>query len=127
MFIYKIQLTNEDIFVGGTYRSIAKKRWGHRVCAKNALTTCSLYNKIRVLKIDPLSIELCILEVLNDYTNMEERRRYWIRKLGATLEECRAYKYIDGDTVISKRNMECECRRIKNDAPIGEPYLLTFD
>ncbi len=35
MFIYKIQLTNEDIFVGGTYRSIAKKRWGHRVCAKN--------------------------------------------------------------------------------------------
>jgi hypothetical protein len=127
MFIYKITLSNTDIFVGSTYRSIANKRWGHRVCAQNALSSCSLYNKIRVLNIDPLLIQLEVLEEVNDYNLMDERRIYWIKREGATLQECRAHKYIDGDMVISRRNMECECRRIKYNTPIGEPYLLTFD
>ena len=129
MFIYKIQLSQEDIFVGYTYRSIAKKRWGHLVCGKNSLTSCTLYNRMRVLNISPTTLRLEILEVIEDGETMHERRDYWSRKLGANLEECRANMYIDGETVISKRNMECHCKEkeVVRKSQVGKPYLLTFD
>ena len=129
MFIYKIQLSQEDILVGYTYRSIAKKRWGHLVCGKNSLTSCTLYNRMRVLNISPTELRLEILEVIEDSDTMHERRDHWSRKLGANLDECRAHMYIDGETVISKRNMECECqeKEFSRRSRIGKPYLLTFD
>tara|TARA_R110001592_G_scaffold182129_1_gene425160 strand:+ start:1168 stop:1416 length:249 start_codon:yes stop_codon:yes gene_type:complete len=82
---------------------------------------------MRVLNICPTTLNLEIVENIEDYNNLEERRLYWKKKLNAQLEECRAHSYIDGENVIRKRNMECRCSEATSDIPMGDPILLTFD
>jgi len=127
MFIYKVELNKDFRFVGSTVRSIKRKRFGHRVCAKNLSTCCSLYNKIRELNIEPTTINLEVLEKFKKGDDMTNRLAYWKKKENSNLTECRAHLYIDGKTIIKKSNMGCKC----NDPPLilkpGIPYLLTFD
>ena len=127
MYIYKIVLNKDYRFVGSTVRRINRKRFGHRVCAKNLSTFCSLYRKIRDLKIEPTSINLEVLESLNDEDDLDAKLIYWKKIEKANLDECRAHLYIDGKVIIRKRNMSCRCNK-KEDLMIkGKPYIMTFD
>lgn len=125
MFIYQIRLDKKNLFVGSTKRTIIRKRFGHRVCAKNVATYCSLYKKIRQLEIEPTSINLEILEVISE-DNLDTRLNYWKNKMKPNLNECRAGLFIDGDMVIKKRNMTCICNRVDRVVE-GKPFVVSFD
>ena len=127
MFVYKIVLNDDFRFVGNTLQSIIRKRFGHRVCAKNIYTSCSLYKKIRELDIEPNSIELEILEELDESDDLDTRLAYWKKIENANLDECRAHFYIDGRMIIRKSNMGCRCIIEKTNIVKGKPYLMTFD
>ena len=78
MYIYKIELSQDDIFIGSTSRSIAKKRWGHMISGKNYFTSCSLYNRMRILDICPTTLNL---EIIEEISNGGENKRTKITKL----------------------------------------------
>ena len=125
MYIYKIRLDDNNLFVGSTKRTIIRKRFGHRVCAKNQSTYCSLYKKIREMEIEPTSLNLEILErVYND--NLDTRLTYWKNVLKPNLNECRASLFIDGEMTIKKNNMTCICNNV-NRVVEGKPFLVSFD
>tara|TARA_R110000822_G_C15137040_1_gene475776 strand:- start:98 stop:481 length:384 start_codon:yes stop_codon:yes gene_type:complete len=126
MYIYKIVLNKDFRYVGSTVRSIKRKRFGHRVCAKNTSTYCSLYKKIRELDIEPTSIDLKILEKLSPEDDIDIKLAYWEKKENSNLLECRAHLYIDGKVIIKKTNMACNCNTTDTKIIKGEPYLLTF-
>tara|TARA_R110000764_G_scaffold4398_2_gene18128 strand:+ start:256 stop:639 length:384 start_codon:yes stop_codon:yes gene_type:complete len=127
MYIYKIVINDKYRFVGSTVRSIKRKRFGHKVCAKNLSTCCTLYKKIRELDIEPTIIDLEVLEKFNKGEDMTNRLIYWKKKEDSNLDECRAHLYIDGKTIIKKTNMCCECNNIPIHLTKGKPFLLTFD
>ena len=124
MLIYKIEVSEDFRFVGSTVGTIKRTRFAHRVCAKNRATFCTLYKKIRELEIEPTSIDLSVLEEV-DIDDVDTKLIYWRKKENSNLEECRSHLYIDGNTVIKRTNMGCECgvaEIIK-----GKPFLMTFD
>ena len=125
MLIYKITLSHDNIFVGSTIMNLTNKRWGHRVCAKNNSSSCSLYKKIRELNIEPTTINLELLEEI-DGQDEEVKLFYWKKKEGANLNECRAGLFIDENMTIKKSNMGCVCDSSTKITP-GKPFLLTFD
>jgi hypothetical protein len=127
MYIYKIELNEDFRFVGSTMRTIKRKRFGHKICAKNIFTGCSLYKKIRELEIEPTSINLEVLESLNEEDDSETRLLYWKKKENSNLDECRAHLYIDGKVIIKKSNMSCSCNTKKLKEIKGKHYILRFD
>lgn len=127
MYIYKIVVNEDYRFVGSTIRTITRKRFGHRVCAKNTSTYCSLYKKIRELEIEPTSIDLEVLEELDPGDDIDVKLAYWKKKENSNLLECRAHLYIDGKVIIKKTNMACKCNVEKTKIIKGEPYILRFD
>tara|TARA_R110000772_G_C13064030_1_gene415610 strand:- start:224 stop:607 length:384 start_codon:yes stop_codon:yes gene_type:complete len=127
MFIYKIIVNDKYRFVGSTVRSIKRKRFGHKVCAKNISTCCTLYKKIRELEIEPTTIDLVVLEKFNKGEDMTTRLTYWRKKENSNLDECRAHLYIDGKTIIKKSNMSCCCNMEQTKIIKGKPFTLTFD
>lgn len=127
MYIYKIVVNDTFRFVGSTVRTIKRKRFGHRVCAKNISTCCSLYKKIRELEIEPTSINLELLETLNEEDDWETRLIYWRKKEQSNLHECRAHLYIDGQVIIKKSNMSCICNNQPQKKNKRKPFLLSFD
>ena len=127
MIIYKIVLNEEFRYVGSTIRTIRNKRFGHRVCAKNLSSCCSLYKKIRELNIEPTSIDLEIIEELSDEEDCASRLMYLKKIYNSNLQECRSHLYIDGRLIIRKSNMGCECVK-KNKVKItGKPVVVRFD
>ena len=124
MLIYKIELNEDFRFIGSTAGTIKRTRFACRVCAKNGSTFCTLYKKIRELKIEPTSIDLEILEEV-DIDDVDTRLLYWRKKENCNLEECRSALYVDGNTIIKRTNMGCECGREK--IIIGKPFVMRFD
>ena len=127
MIIYKIVLNEEFRYVGSTIRTIRNKRFGHRVCAKNPSSCCSLYKKIRDLNIEPTSIDLEIIEELNDNEDCVSRLMYLKKIHNSNLQECRSDLYIDGRLIIKKSNMGCECVKKNKKIITGKPYIMRFD
>lgn len=127
MIIYKIIVNDDFRFVGKTVRTITRKRFGHRVCAKNISTYCSLYKKIRELEIEPTSINLEVLETLSEEDDWETRLIYWRKIEESNLDECRAHLYIDGKVVIKKNNMGCTCNTEPTKIIKGSPFIVRFD
>ena len=127
MYIYKIVVNEDYRFVGSTIRTITRKRFGHRVCAKNTSTYCSLYKRIRELEIEPTAIDLVVLEKLTESDDADNKLAYWIKKEQPNLLECRADLYIDGNVTIKKTNMSCCCNVEQTKIIKGKPFTLTFD
>ena len=126
MIIYKIILNEDFRFVGSTMSSIKRKRFAHKICAKNILTCCSLYKKIRELDIEPTSINLEVLEIVKD-DNIVNRLAFWKKEEKSNLDECRARMYTDSNAVIKKTNMGCECNNIPLKIGPGKLFGVTFD
>lgn len=127
MIIYKITLDENNKYVGRTSKTIARKRFGHRVCAKNISTYCSLYKRIRELEIEPTSIDLVVLETLTENDDADNKLAYWIKKEQPNLLECRADLYIDGNVTIKKTSMSCRCNIEQTKIIKGKPFIVTFD
>lgn len=126
MKIYKIVLSAENIFVGSTVKNLTNKRFGHVICAKNNSSSCSLYKKIRELKIEASTIKLELLEEI-DEGDEEVKLIYWKKREKTNLDECRAGLFIDGNTIIKKSNMSCICSTHQTKIIPGKPFVLNFD
>lgn len=126
MSIFIIYVGDNHRYVGSTVSTIARRRWGHRVCAKSDFTCCSLYRKLREL--GRPKIDLIELEYINDLESLDQLKlheQYWIKKMNANLSECRAHTMIDGDVTIKRRTMECRCSE-KKLVVDDKPVLLEF-
>ena len=85
-FIYAIMFNNNPVYVGQTIISI-QKRWNeHKTLARgnSKSTSFAIHNAMNKYGIDNFSIKL-IEETLND--NLNEREKFWIKKLHTHISE----------------------------------------
>jgi len=113
--IYKLcNDVDDQIYVGSTCLSLAKRRYSHKQCTKRR--TSPVYNHLNAIGWDHVHIILVESYPCANKMELEKRERYWIEKLNSSLN-----RYIPQRT-----HDECKkSHKIRNDKyKLSEKYKV---